>query len=39
MLSMTSSGIGCLPPEQFEAILQDEDRKQKIGQVTLKLAD
>lgn len=33
------SGIGYLPPEEFEAILQDEDRKQELGQVTLKLAD
>lgn len=33
------SGIGYLPPEEFEAILQDEDRKQELGQVTLKLVD
>ncbi|MBI4665942.1 MAG: transposase [Nitrospinae bacterium] len=33
------SGIGYLPPEEFEAILRDEDRKQELGQVTLKLAD
>jgi len=33
------SGIGYLPPEEFEAILQDKDRKQELGQVTLKLAD
>ena len=33
------SGIGYLPPEEFEAILQDEDRKQELEQVTLKLAD
>jgi len=33
------SGIGYLPPEEFEAILQDEERKQELGQATLKLAD
>lgn len=33
------SGIGYLPPEEFESILQDEGRKQELGQVTLKLAD
>lgn len=31
------SGIQYLPPEKFEAILQDEKRKQSLGQVTLKL--
>jgi len=31
------SGIQYLPPEEFEAILQDEKRKQSLGQVTLKL--
>jgi len=31
------SGIHYLPPEEFEAILQDEKRKQSLGQVTLKL--
>jgi len=33
------SDIVCLPPEKLEPILQDEDRKQELGQVTLKLAD
>jgi hypothetical protein len=28
-----------LPPVEFETILQDEGRKQELGQVTLKLAD
>ena len=31
------SGIQYLPPEEFEAILQDEQRKISLGQVTLKL--
>lgn len=31
------SGIQYLPPEEFEAILQDEQRKELLGQVTLKL--
>ena len=31
------SGIQYLPPEEFEAIVQDEKRKQFLGQVTLKL--
>jgi transposase InsO family protein len=31
------SGIQYLPPEEFEAILQDEKRKQFLGQVSLKL--
>jgi len=31
------SGIHYLPPEEFEAILQDVHRKQSLGQVTLKL--
>ena len=31
------SGIQYLPPEEFEAILQDVHRKQSFGQVTLKL--
>jgi putative transposase len=31
------SGIQYLPPEEFEAILQDEQGKQSLGQVTLKL--
>ena len=31
------SGINYLPPEEFEAILHDSNRKQLIGQVTLKL--
>lgn len=33
------SGIQYLPPVEFEAILQDKDRKQGLGQVTLKLVD
>lgn len=33
------SGIQYLPPVEFEAILQDKDRKQELGQVTLKLVD
>jgi hypothetical protein len=33
------SGIHYLPPVEFEAILQDKDRKQELGQVTLKLVD
>lgn len=33
------SGVGYLPPAEFEAILEDKDRKQELGQVTLKLAD
>ena len=31
------SGIQYLPPEEFEAILLDKNRKQLLGQVTLKL--
>lgn len=31
------SGIQYLPPEEFEAIVQDEQRKQRLGQITLKL--
>jgi len=31
------SGIQYLPPEEFEAILQDEQRKEFLGEVTLKL--
>jgi len=31
------SGIHYLPPEEFEAIVQDEMRRQSLGQVTLKL--
>ncbi|MCX5886448.1 MAG: integrase core domain-containing protein [Proteobacteria bacterium] len=31
------SGIQYLPPEEFEAIVQDEQRKQSLGQLTLKL--
>jgi len=31
------SGIRYLPPEEFEAIVQDEQRKESLGQVTLKL--
>jgi transposase InsO family protein len=31
------SGIRYLPPEEFEAIVQDEQRKQSLGQITLKL--
>ncbi len=31
------SGIGYLPPEEFEAIVQDEQRKQSLGQITLTL--
>jgi transposase InsO family protein len=31
------SGIQYLPPEEFEAILQDAHKKQSLGQVTLKL--
>lgn len=33
------SGIQYLPPVEFEAILQDKDRKQELEQVTLKLVD
>ncbi len=33
------SGIQYLPPVEFEDILQDEGRKQMLGQVTLKLTD
>jgi len=33
------SGINYLPPEEFETILQDEKRKQKLGQITLKFPD
>jgi len=28
-----------LPPEEFESILQDEKRKQELGQITLKFPD
>jgi len=31
------SGIRYLPPEEFEAIVQDEHRKQSLGQITLTL--
>ncbi len=31
------SGIRYLPPEEFEAIVQDEHRKHTLGQITLKL--
>jgi putative transposase len=31
------SGIRCLPPEEFETIAQDEQRKQSLGQITLRL--
>jgi putative transposase len=31
------SGIRYLPPEEFEAIVQDEQRKQSLGQITLTL--
>jgi len=31
------SEIQYLPPEEFEAIVQDEQRKQSLGQLTLKL--
>jgi putative transposase len=31
------SGIQYLPPEEFEAIVLDEQRKQRLGQITLKL--
>ena len=31
------SGIRYLPPEEFEAIVQDEQRKESLGQLTLKL--
>jgi putative transposase len=31
------SGIQYLPPQEFEAIVQDKQRKQSLGQVTLKL--
>lgn len=31
------SGIQYLPPEEFEAIVLDEQRKEKLGQITLKL--
>jgi putative transposase len=33
------SGINYLPPEEFEAILQDEKRKEELGQITLKFPD
>lgn len=33
------SGIQYLPPVEFEAILQDKDSKQELGQVILKLVD
>lgn len=33
------SGIKYLPPEEFEAILQDEERKQELGQITLRFPD
>ena len=33
------SGIQYLPPVEFEAILKDENRKQELGQVTIKLPD
>ena len=33
------SGIGYLPPVEFEAMVQDEGRKQSLGQFTLKLSD
>jgi transposase InsO family protein len=33
------SGIGYLPPEEFEAILQDKNMKPKLGQFTLKFPD
>jgi len=33
------SGINYLPPEEFESILQDEKRKQELGQITLKFPD
>lgn len=33
------SGIQYLPPAEFEAILQNENEKQTLGQVTLKLPD
>jgi len=33
------SGINYLPPVEFEDILQDEERKQELGQVTLILSD
>lgn len=33
------SGIGYLPPEEFEAILQDEKMKHQLGQLTLKFPE
>jgi putative transposase len=33
------SGIQYLPPEEFEAIVLDQQRKQRLGQITLKLHD
>jgi len=33
------SGINYLPPEEFESILRNENRKQELGQITLKFAD
>ena len=33
------SGIGYLPPVEFEAMVQDQGRKQSLGQFTLKLPD
>ncbi len=36
---MKVSDVNYLPQVTFEYILQDEERKQEIGQVTLKLSD
>ena len=33
------SGIQYLPPEEFEAMLLDEHKKQTLGQITLRLHD
>jgi putative transposase len=32
------SGIQYLPPEEFEDILSDKNRKNKLGQITLKIS-
>jgi transposase InsO family protein len=32
------SGIGYLPPEEFEAILSDENRRKELGQINLKIS-
>jgi hypothetical protein len=32
------SGIGYLPPVEFEAILSDEKRRKQLGQINLKIS-